>query len=574
MQFSIPAALCLWLLAAPAFSASADSTENPDISPLNSVNGETQEETPSYSASTLYALMVAEMAGQRQLFDVALGNYLLEAHRTQDPGVAARATQIAQYIGADQAALDAATLWSKLDEQNPKAHHAVSLELIKAQRFSEAALHLQSALSLDESLPVDFVSLQGTHLSPGSREQWINALTPALQLFPKHPSLLFNLASLYQQQKDIPRALSILEQVIELQEGFYPAWNLKARLHASNKELDLALETTNSALKEFEDDKAFVILKARLLIKKKEIKAARAIFKQLTEDYPADAHIWLPLALTQLELGELDAAEVSLRELLRQGKMTNEAHFYLGRIEQKNGNHDVALEHYLAMQGGREYLAAQNHILQIHVHKEQFEDALTHVQNQRTIDPDNSQAYFLMEVELLNRTKQFDKSMEVLNQALGAYADNTDLRYSRAMVSEKLGDLSQLEADLNYIIDKEPQNATALNALGYTLADRTPRLDEALQLIKQARNLQPEDPAIIDSLGWVYYRMGRLQEAVQLLREAFKLFPDPEVAAHLGEVLWQMGQKQEARDIWQQGLNKKPTSAIIKSTMERLIDEK
>jgi len=225
------------------------------------------------------------------------------------------------------------------------------------------------------------------------------------------------------------------------------------------------------------------------------------------------------------------------------------------------------------MQGGREYLAAQSSIMQIYVHNEQYEQAIAHVRSQRSIDPDNRQAYFLMEVELLNRTQQFDQSLQVLNQALNDYADNTDLRYSRAMVSEKLGDFSQLEADLTYIIDRDPDNATALNALGYTLADRTPRLEEALALIIKAKDLKPQDPAIIDSLGWVYYRMGRLDEALPLLRQAFQLFPDPEVAAHLGEVLWHLGQQTEAKVVWQQGLEQRPSSDVIKATMDRLIND-
>ena len=170
MQKTFVSALILWF-AGTILSVSADTADvdqyhssEPLAAAESSIN-EALADEPAYSAATLYALLVAEMAGQRQLFDIALGNYLLEAHRTQDPGVAARATQIAQYIGADQAALDAATLWSKLDSYNPKAHTALSIELIKAQRFSEAAIHLQSALTLDGNTPVDYVSMQATQLS-------------------------------------------------------------------------------------------------------------------------------------------------------------------------------------------------------------------------------------------------------------------------------------------------------------------------------------------------------------------------------------------------------------------------
>ncbi|MNV76908.1 bacteriophage N4 receptor, outer membrane subunit [compost metagenome] len=138
------------------------------------------------------------------------------------------------------------------------------------------------------------------------------------------------------------------------------------------------------------------------------------------------------------------------------------------------------------------------------------------------------------------------------------------------MLAEKRNDLAQLEKDLRFIIEREPENAMALNALGYTLADRTTRYDEAKQLVEQAHKLNPEDPAILDSLGWVNYRMGNLDEAERLLRQALQEFPDHEVAAHLGEVLWARGKQAEARKVWADALQKQPDSAILRDTLQRL----
>lgn len=534
---------------------------NPEEEPVNQTE---------YSVNTFYALLVAEMAGQRQLFDLALGNYLLEAHRTQDPAVTARATQIAQYIGADQAALDAATLWVKLDSDNPQGQIALSQELVKAARFSESVIHLQKALDNNPDVSMSFISLQGSNMTEGSRELWLEALTPLTQHYSKNQALLFNIASLHQQQSNNETALAIAEQLLELNIKFYPAWNLKARLQSIMGNNAGALDTANLALERFENDKAFTLLKARLLIKNKDIPSARDAFSEIAAAYPRDAHVLLPLALTHLELNEHEEAKATLQKLLNLHQMENEANYYLGRIAQHNKELDIALSHYQAMKSGREFLAAQNGIVQIHMLQNNLEAALNHIRKMRVEDNKHRQAYFLMEVELLNRSKQYDDSMLVLNDALEAYPDNTDLRYSRAMVSEKLGNISQLELDLGHIIEKNPKNATALNALGYTLADHTDRLDEALSLIKQAQALAPKDPAIIDSLGWVYYRMGRIEESLKLLEQAYKVFPDPEVAAHLGEVLWQLGEHDKARDIWQQGLKKQPTNKIIQDTLDRL----
>ena len=138
------------------------------------------------------------------------------------------------------------------------------------------------------------------------------------------------------------------------------------------------------------------------------------------------------------------------------------------------------------------------------------------------------------------------------------------------MLAEKRDDLSQLERDLRFIIEREPDNAMALNALGYTLADRTTRYAEAKELIELAYQISPEDPAILDSLGWVNYRLGRLDEAERLLRQALQRFPDHEVAAHLGEVLWAQGKQREARKVWAGALKEQPDSPVLRSTLQRL----
>ena len=155
-------------------------------------------------------------------------------------------------------------------------------------------------------------------------------------------------------------------------------------------------------------------------------------------------------------------------------------------------------------------------------------------------------------------------------KALEQFPGDTNLLYTRAMLAEKRGDLNGLERDLRDIIAREPDNATALNALGYTLADRTSRYEEAKALIEQAHQLNPEDAATLDSLGWVNYRLGNLDEAERHLRAALARFPDHEVAAHLGEVLWVQGKQREAREVWASALEAKPDSPILRATIKRL----
>ena len=158
----------------------------------------------------------------------------------------------------------------------------------------------------------------------------------------------------------------------------------------------------------------------------------------------------------------------------------------------------------------------------------------------------------------------------MINEGLEQYPNDLNLLYTRAMLAEKRDDLAQLETDLRYIIQREPEHAMALNALGYTLADRTTRYEEARELIEKAHQLNPDDPAILDSLGWVNYRQGNLDEAERLLRQALEKFPDHEVAAHLGEVLWAQGKQRDARRVWRDALSATPDSPILRDTLLRL----
>jgi tetratricopeptide (TPR) repeat protein len=160
-------------------------------------------------------------------------------------------------------------------------------------------------------------------------------------------------------------------------------------------------------------------------------------------------------------------------------------------------------------------------------------------------------------------------SIEVLSRGLAQFPDNVDLLYARSLAAEKVNDLAMAEQDLRRVLKQDPDNAHALNALGYTLADRTNRYQEAYELIKRALDLRPDDPAIMDSMGWVLYRLGRHDEAVRFLKQALELHDDGEIAAHLGEVLWVSGRAAEAKDVWQRAIKSYPDHKVLQEVMQR-----
>jgi tetratricopeptide (TPR) repeat protein len=174
-----------------------------------------------------------------------------------------------------------------------------------------------------------------------------------------------------------------------------------------------------------------------------------------------------------------------------------------------------------------------------------------------------------VEAQLLREAKAWQDTFEMLSKAVTEYPDSFELLYDRAMAAERIDRLDVLEADLRRVISMKPDYAHAYNALGYTLAEKTDRLREARDLIEKAYKLSPEDPFIMDSLGWVHYRMGEVQEALKILQSAYTSRPDPEIAAHLGEVLWKSGQHDEAQKIWRAALTENPNHETLITVMQK-----
>jgi tetratricopeptide (TPR) repeat protein len=218
----------------------------------------------------------------------------------------------------------------------------------------------------------------------------------------------------------------------------------------------------------------------------------------------------------------------------------------------------------------REFLAAQLNAAQLLNDTQGLDAARRYLDERRAQYPQQTSPLTRIEVELLASADRQHDAMALLNQALAIESDDHDLLYTRAMLAEQLDDLALLERDLRHLIQLKPDHAEALNALGYTLADRTDRWQEALPLVEKALALSPNNPAIIDSLGWIYFRAGQLDKALPLLQQAYELMVDHEIAAHYGELLWITGEKQRALDIWEEGLESNPDSDIIPETMQRL----
>jgi tetratricopeptide (TPR) repeat protein len=259
--------------------------------------------------------------------------------------------------------------------------------------------------------------------------------------------------------------------------------------------------------------------------------------------------------------------------LVRMDEREGEAQYYLGRIYENRKQYDQAIDWYEQVHVGDYQFDARLRVADMLGLAGKTDEAIQHLDAMlKGSQSDGSLVrIYVAKGELLRIARRYEEAMTVFNTALGIVPGNTDLLYARALVAERLGRIDQLEQDLKIILKTEPDNAHALNALGFTLADQTKRYDEAYVYLKRAIEIMPEDPAIIDSLGWVQYRLGNYDEAVRLLRTALSRFDDPEIAAHLGEVLWVSGNQQEARGIWQEALKKSPDAPVLLKVMQRFI---
>ncbi|GAB1258905.1 tetratricopeptide repeat protein [Aurantivibrio plasticivorans] len=522
-----------------------------------------------FPIETLYSLLVAEIAGSREQYDIALGNYAQEAARTRDPGIAARATRIARLLDAREYALEIGKLWLEIEPNNAEALFVVASELAQAGQLLESFKYSEQLQRLGSTPIFDSIAARAGQITDTQRDQLLANYDRMLLEYPTDSKLLVGKAMLLQQQDQAEQALTIIQQALASDDEDVQAAVLEARLLYQLGRGEQALDRLIALLQRQPDNQRLRLQYARLLASI-DITEAQEQFELLVEQSPNDPDLLFSLGLVAFEKGDLDTAKATFEQLIQLGSRTDSAHYYLGKIAEADKDPVLAVKHYLSVQQGADFLPSIGRATDILISNNQLEQARVLMDKMRAAFPNETTRFYLLEAQTLARYQHLTEAEDILNQGLTLHPNDTDLLYTRAMVYQQRDMIDLSETDLRTIIKYQPNNASALNALGYSLADQSDRIDEAYQLIKQALNISPNDPAIIDSMGWVQYRMGNYEEALLRLRQALKAFPDDEIAAHLGEVLWVSGEHEQAVDIWRQGLQLNPNSRHINSTMERL----
>lgn len=549
----------------------ADKREEPVASPTESPEIETVVEEPTrpFPGDSFHDLLVAEFAIRRNRFDLALGNYMQQAHETQDPGVAAWAARLAQFLKADNAALDAAQLWTDLEPDNLEGQYTLSMMLAKQGRPLEALQPMVEVLENGGQTNFADIAASAFKLDDPQRLELERAFDEKIAQYPNNAQLLKGKALLLQQRGETDQALRTIRKVIKLDPEDLHAMVVEARLLQELDREAEAFDRLEDVVNQHPHNRRLRLQYARMLMSR-DIEAAKGQFELLLVNTPNDADLLLSLGLINHETGHVEEARGYFLRLLETGQRTQEAHYYLGQIEEQEENWGLAMSHYRQIPPGKDYVAALTRITAIYLRQGQLDLARDNLRKARSEHPEHALQLYLLEAEVLNKSQLFQDGVDLLTEALLVFPSQPNLLYVRSMLNEKLGRFDQMENDLQLIIDHDPDNAVALNALGYILVNRSQRLDDAFRMISRALELKPNDPAILDSLGWAEYRRGNLKASVDLLTRAFKAFPDHEVASHLGEVLWVLGEQRRALEVWKMGLERTPNSPLIRETVQRL----
>ena len=518
------------------------------------------------TADVLYFTLLGEIAGLRGQLDVSVGALSRAAQKTRDPRLAERATLAALYARKPQEALTNARLWVEIRPESGEAREALAAAYMENGKRDEAREQFEILLARAGSKDVLAQAYLRIATVLGRQSNRNEALGLMRQLVEKHPSdavAHYALAHLAVRVSDLATATQAIDRALALNPDWEDAALFKARVLVSMKDMTRVQHFHEQYLGDHPRATGMRLSYARVLIDLKQWDKAREQYKKVTAANPRDADAMFMIAQLALQSNDLNDAEKYLKRTLELQPENDQARLTLGQVAEQQKRYEDAISSYSAVESSELQFDAQTRLGVALAAQGKLDQARAHLQALSPKSEAEKVQLALAEEQILRDARRFSEAMDVLTRVLGDLPDNTDLLYARALVAEKLNQIDVAEKDLRRILKKDPKNSNALNALGYTLADRTNRYQEALGFIEQALAQKPDDPFILDSMGWVHYRLGNHNEAVKHLRSALDKRADAEIAAHLGEVLWVMGDRAGAELVWKGALKQTPDNEAL-----------
>ncbi len=522
------------------------------------------------TGQTLYEFLLGEIAAQRGNPALAAQTYLELARQTRDPRVARRAVEVANFARMPDVALEAARVWHDADPASTQALQTLTVLLVGTKRVDEAEPFLAKLLATDENAAASGF-LQLARLLAGNPDAAAN-LRVVRGLAERYPNLAqshFAMAQAASAANDEALALAEVRRAAALR----PEWEIAAMYEAQLLQRHSPAEAAKRLagfLEKYPEARDVRLAYARVLVLDKRYTEARAEFEAILKRFPNDTDAIYAVGLLALQVKDYAVAEANMKRLLDLGyRDANAVRYTLGQIAEEQKEWARAIEWYKPVLRGELALPARMRTANAIARQGKLEEARAYLRGLATTNETQRVQLLMAESQLLREANLNQEAFDLLGQALQKSPDQPDLLYDIALTAEKLDRFDVLESSLKRLIQVKPDHAHAYNALGYSFAERNVRLPEAKQLIEKALEISPEDFFIVDSLGWVLYRMGDLRSAAAQLRRAWEGRPDGEIGAHLGEVLWELGQRDEARRVWQEAQKASPENDTLQKTLKR-----
>ncbi|GGX42119.1 tetratricopeptide repeat protein [Undibacterium squillarum] len=525
-----------------------------------------------------YKILASEIAFQRGQWQASYVTLLSVAQQTRDPRIAKRAMEMALAARQPGEALSAIRLWRELSpESNEATQYYLGFMLTNGELDEIKSVYSQK---LAESQPAQrgILMLQAQRLLSRAKDKQaaLNTLDQIVAPYQSGADAKVAQAQAALNAGDKVRAVRDARQVLALKPDSELAILTIAQASAPTE----AIPELQTFIDKNPGAQDLRIALASLLIEQKRYAEAAAQFRLILRDKPEDTNATYTLAVLALEQNQLDEAEAGFIRYLQLSEQKSEerdltmAYLNLARIAYERKNPQQAQEWLAkvdAMDGRNPaWFGVQLRRASLYARMGNLNQA-REILHTTTAGSQNEEIQLIQtEAQLLRDSGSVLETIDVLRQGIKRFPEASDLMYDYAMVLESQQNFTEMEKQLRKVIQLAPKNQHAYNALGYSFADRNIRLDEATTLIEKANQLAPEDPYILDSLGWVHFRKGEHAKAEEILRKAFSMRTDPEIAAHLGEVLWVKGDQAAALQIWQDALKKDASNQSLRSTLERL----
>ena len=471
-----------------------------------------------------------------------------------------------------QAADEAAQRWLQLRPRSVRAHRLAAIIKLRAGDGEQAQAHLLQVLRNLDNLRQGFMIVTALLAGAENKRLAAQVMRNLSGHYPDSVHAGLALARLLHTVEQYRESLEAADTVLARHPDNVDALVIAARSRLEVGRADEALAMFKRAVSLYPDKADLRLNYARVLGTARRYRQAIEQYDRLIATTGAaanrDAHVF-SAALLSFQIHDYAQAEWYLRRLLERANYRQEARYYLGLSHENRMQYERALDWFRQVDKDSLFVDAQIGAARVEGKTGQTDAALRRFQRLHAARPGDKPALWMGESEMWREAGDDKAAFAVLDRAVRAMPDDVDLRYSRALAADRVGRIELLERDLREILRREPDHAHAMNALGYTLADKTTRLDEALSLIRRALELEPDDSAIIDSMGWVQYRLGNLDEAVRFLRKANETHKDGEIGAHLGEVLWVKGEREAAVEVWREALREDPDNEVLRRVIER-----